>query len=373
MRSLRTRGSGDDGAALLFVVLILVTLIGFAAIALDTAALVQERRELQNGADAAAMAVAQRCAEAATCNVFGLKNTADGYANQNAGDGAAFVDDLCGTTPAPSLPACTDPPSGLPDGANYVQVTTRTGTSGAPSKVPFNFARVFPGTDGQGVSRTASVTWGSPKSMSTAPFVMSQCDWSTRSNNGTFFAPPPPYPPYPARSTYMETIFFHGDGTGNGDGDAEDCDRRNPSGQYVPGGFSFLATDSRSPCPRTITIDDWAPSGTGRSPSKRACEDYFRGLKNTVVAVPVFDDAQGNGNNASYHVIGFAAFYLVSYWFEGSMAEPADEFFGQFDFHPYGCDGHESCIRGYFLNNQIVSEGTVGGPPMGLIAIQYVQ
>ncbi|WP_418606589.1 pilus assembly protein TadG-related protein [Georgenia sp. SUBG003] len=44
------------------VALLMVPLIGFAAISVDVAASYAERQQLQNGADAAALAVAQECA-----------------------------------------------------------------------------------------------------------------------------------------------------------------------------------------------------------------------------------------------------------------------------------------------------------------------
>ena len=43
------------------VAIVVVLLFGFTALAFDIAALVQEKRELQNGADAAALAVAKDC------------------------------------------------------------------------------------------------------------------------------------------------------------------------------------------------------------------------------------------------------------------------------------------------------------------------
>src|SRR5688572_17162621 len=62
--AMQQRFGNEDGAVLVFVALILVVVIGFGAIAVDAGALYQEHRELQNAADAAALAVAQSCSEA---------------------------------------------------------------------------------------------------------------------------------------------------------------------------------------------------------------------------------------------------------------------------------------------------------------------
>ena len=97
----------------------MVALLGFAALAIDLSSLYQERRVLQNGADAAALAVAKDCADARGCNPTG-----NGNARQtrlptcNADDGKSNVDEVCGT--GPGLTACASPPL-VPAGTKYVE------------------------------------------------------------------------------------------------------------------------------------------------------------------------------------------------------------------------------------------------------------
>ena len=82
---------------LVWVALMLVVLLGIGALVIDVGALYAERRELQNGADAAALAVATDCAEG---NCDATKSaTADDVRRQNANDGAANVDEVCGVGP----------------------------------------------------------------------------------------------------------------------------------------------------------------------------------------------------------------------------------------------------------------------------------
>ena len=105
------RLSGDNGAVAVLVAILAVVLFGFAALVIDVGALYHERRQLQNGADAAAFAVAQACA-AGDCGDY--EADADSFADGNALDDAARIPDegVCGTVTA-GLPECTDAPEDL--------------------------------------------------------------------------------------------------------------------------------------------------------------------------------------------------------------------------------------------------------------------
>ena len=74
----------------------MVVLLGMGALVIDVGQLYAERRELQNGADAAALAVAQDCAGG---DCLDETTTADTYADDNAHDGEAGVDEVCGSGP----------------------------------------------------------------------------------------------------------------------------------------------------------------------------------------------------------------------------------------------------------------------------------
>ena len=51
----------DTGATIVFVAVILVALLAMSAFAIDFGRMWEERRQLQNGADAAAVAIAEDC------------------------------------------------------------------------------------------------------------------------------------------------------------------------------------------------------------------------------------------------------------------------------------------------------------------------
>ena len=65
MRSLTRHDDDERGAVLVWVALMLTVLIGVGALVIDAGALYTEKRQLQNGADAAALAVAADCANGA--------------------------------------------------------------------------------------------------------------------------------------------------------------------------------------------------------------------------------------------------------------------------------------------------------------------
>lgn len=94
--------SDDRGVSAVLVALLAVVLFGTAAIVIDLGIVYEERRQLQNGADAAALAIGWECVQegqpSTNCPEDGtlvLGSTADtyltGYASANARDGAAEV------------------------------------------------------------------------------------------------------------------------------------------------------------------------------------------------------------------------------------------------------------------------------------------
>lgn len=164
MRQLR---DNEDGAVLVFVAMILVVVIGFGSIAVDAGALYQEHRELQNGADAAVLALAQSCSqeEVITACAGGMGDPdalAEYYADPNA------EDDMSEATVDLSL-----------WGDNTVIVETSTVATGqGPGALSTKFARVF-GIETANPTARAKAKWGSPVfgSLGTLPLVISACEY----------------------------------------------------------------------------------------------------------------------------------------------------------------------------------------------------
>lgn len=337
---MRRMSFGDErGALAVMVAILLVAMLGFGALVVDVGALVQERRELQNGADAAAFAVAQDCAEG-SCGPYTA--TAEEYADFNAVDSASDVWEVCGN--GPGLPGCPDPPP-LPDGAlGYVRVSdsTREAASGS-DQISFTLARAM-GFDGATVQMSATVAWGSPSSATTTPLTISMCEFEEFTGaNG--FAEGPPYSGPP------QVAYFHNPTSGNGD---DPCTTE-AAGQDTPGGFGWL--DSGGDCQADSEADGTYSADTGNDvPNGCDPADWL----NTTVLIPVYDEVVDPGTNASYHVVGYAAFHLIGYKFPGNSA-------GDYS----ACSGGQSCITGYFVN-YVTSADDFGGPDMGAVAVTLI-
>jgi len=152
MRRLKAHGRPDEqGAILILVVLLTVTLVAMAALVVDVGALLDERRQLQNGADAGALAVAHSCGLGA-CN----PTLAQGLADANSRDNASLA-----TVTFPS--------------ANRVKVTTST-RNGVGTVLPYAFGQVLTGQKGRTLLATATAGWGPPASASALPLVISECE-----------------------------------------------------------------------------------------------------------------------------------------------------------------------------------------------------
>ena len=65
----------ERGAVSVIVALLMVPLLGFAAVAIDVAAMYAEQQQLQTGADAGALAIAQDCGRGACGATHGTAQT----------------------------------------------------------------------------------------------------------------------------------------------------------------------------------------------------------------------------------------------------------------------------------------------------------
>jgi Flp pilus assembly protein TadG len=63
VRRLGVSTDGERGGIAVIVAILMVVMLGFAALAIDVAKLYAERAQLQNGSDAAALMMAQKCAK----------------------------------------------------------------------------------------------------------------------------------------------------------------------------------------------------------------------------------------------------------------------------------------------------------------------
>lgn len=298
----------ERGAVAVLVALLMVVLLGFAAVAVDEGMLYAQKAQMQNGADAAALAIAQDCAKRGTALcVPAAAGTALQLAKANSNNGMADA-------PAPSFPS-----------AGTVVVTTAARDANG-SGVTLLFARIF-GVPRADVPASSTATWGSPSGLTSAlPVTFSECQFDL--------------------SGAVQLLPLHG---------TTSCVSDSPSGQIIPGGFGWLTPDNATVCGATVTIANPAVSSkNGDSmPNQQLCKPAFTALEGQTVLLPVFDSIDASGN---FHIKGFAAFQILGFNFPGqswnNTGTPA-------------CKGSCKGIIGKFVKFVSLANLPTGGPDLG--------
>ena len=342
----------EDGAVLVFTIFILTAVIAFGAIAVDAGALYQEHRELQNGADAAALAIAQSCSEGGDPSFCagGLADVdalAEEYADPNA------EDDLSEATVDLSL-----------HGDNTVIVETSTIEAGqTPGNLTMFFARVFGVETGTTTAR-AKAKWGSPVfgSLGTLPLVISACEYidavGVDGGGGDGHAPWDI-----ATNGAYDWLVFHGSAGTCAAQAGQDTD----GDGVLSGGFGWVDTTGSCSAilneipdgPDDGTESDYEGSAsTGTAPSQTDCPpDYVEdNLLGETVFIPVFTDLYDVGTNGTYVISYYAAYYIAGYNFGGQYKTGIS------------CPGgaNERCIAGWFTT-ATAGAGQIGnGPDTGV-------
>ena len=284
----------ERGAISVIVAILLVTLLGFAAIAVDVGVIYSERAQLQSGADASAIAIAQKCGVNVTDPLCSTTSTlAADLANQNALDGLSNVNDIQ-----------------LDKTARTVSVTTAAKQKGAPdNSVSLFFAGVL-GIPSKQVGAKASAQWGTP---SKGPVIL------------------------PLAIAYCKLNIPLGGTTG-----PEQVLEQSVNGcGGIPGGFGWIQTTSAK-CSITATAGAsnnsgiWFSSDTGASVPSTCSQTDFNQMNNQTVLLPLYDVATGTGSSGKYYVKGFAAFHVTGYQF-ASIGWTA------------GAKVANKTIRGYFV------------------------
>jgi len=284
---LSRRAQDERGATAVMFALLLVPMLGFAAIAVDVGSLYAEKARLQVAADAAAIAVAQDCSRG---NCGDMLATAQALITANDGEGTA------------AHPVLSSDP---------LSVTV----VGSTPKEHW-FAPVL-GHDSTAVSATATVGWGSPsRGTAVLPLTFSWCEFQQMTGGGV------------PSGQVVRTIYFTK--TSNTTG----C--TGPSNNIVPGGFAYLDTPSGK-CEAASARNERSYSKTGNSvPSDCSTADFSEWIGQTVL-LPLFEESGDTGNNAWYRVYGYAAFRLTGYHLGGQYSTASKP-----------CNGNERCVAGYF-------------------------
>lgn len=265
----RVTDDRERGAVAVLTAVFAVVMVAMAALVVDVGALHDERRQLQNGADAAALAVAHSCALGGACD----RDLAPGLAAGNARDEAAMVDSVD-----------VDPT------ARKVTVSTSTEGGDGGRILPFSFAQIITGSRGKTVHARATATWSALRRAPALPLAVSRCDLAT------------------FRTTKVDTVMLFA---------------KNPACEGstdAPGAFGWLDTGCPDdPARKPIEVGSRVAGDPGKSDDK----DCLDSSKGKDVLVPVYDGVTDNGRNTTFDIVGFAALHLTGWRFPGDASTPA--------------------------------------------------
>ncbi|WP_120523123.1 TadE/TadG family type IV pilus assembly protein [Arthrobacter celericrescens] len=317
----------ERGAAGVTVALLLMVLVGAGAMAVDVGQIYVERGELQNGADAGAMAAAQLCAEADGCTQLEAEAAAANLANGNARDNASTVQSVDLSV------------------ANQVTVVTSTlsGTTNAGflSKMFASALNAPPVT--VGAQATAGLTF--PGGGGAFPLAFSDECWDLSEAVDT---------------GELQKISWKPGTT---------C--TNPSGHTVPGGWGWLE-DPDNDCYAVTTTGNVVGSDPG-SDKPAQCATILQGWitaldsgETVEVTFPVFDSKSGTGSGAIFHIIGYATFSIVGWKFgNGSVYEYHNTTAALGNSNLACSAGNARCIIGQFVKYVTLEDAEGGGAGSG--------
>jgi hypothetical protein len=266
------RLNDERGMVAVTVAILVVVFMGMGALVLDVASMYQEKRELQNGADAAALAIAENCARTPLTCIASANTIAKSYADLNALDDESALD------------------GPVSFGTNQVTVKTSTLKPGGGTSILFSFAKVLsPEHDGQRVKAQATAKWGAADSARTLPITFSSCE----------FAAAMPY-------DHNVTLTIKS-------GHTNAC---SASKSDAPGAFGYLQPLSgEDPCAPLIKVYD---SRTDNGADWPPCN--LTPKLGTVVQLPIFDTVGGSGSSVTYRIVGIASFRLDGFKLSGSVS-----------------------------------------------------
>jgi hypothetical protein len=305
----------ERGATAVMVGMLMVGLVGFTGLAVDGGATYAKHKELQNGADAAALAAAQECADIEDDGEIQCPT----YATQ--------VEAVAGPYGEANVRKDTDTVAtsfGFPE-PGQVRATV-TGTR-------FHWFMPVVGISESELSADAIAEWGNPISgPAMLPFTVSQCTFEQSLHAGEGIV----------------EIFIP---KNRGVDDDRDCDYGE---DYPPGSFGWLADAAGRQV--QVAVDDWVDTNTGLN-DKPDCN--WQDFIDKVVFIPIFDEDLGQGASGEVHVTAFAALRVL-----GLYIQTGNEQYGE----PCGTSEdtkyeHKTCLRAEFIKYTSTADGYEVGNP----------
>lgn len=328
MRWLMQRNREERGATAVLVALLLVPLLVTLAFVGDAGLLHWEKAQLQNGADAAALAVAQDCAKRGTACTADAPGLATSIAGGNANDGSS-----------------TGTISALTVNANSGTVDVKA-SSPSGNGVGHPFASILEPQADTTLQATASAEWGTPISGTTGiALTIAECEFVD-------LPPQDATAPNPTRTW----LLINNGNTGE------------PCANGSPGGFGWLDGTN---CSSTISINATAGGEVGvqPNPNKNGCSASILSTKLCqTLLIPLYSSSTGSGANATFTISRFAAFSLTGVKTGGANSA---EYCGGSPLAPAPpSPGNSKGVQGYFVKYVELGEEFVLGPgPAGGLSI----
>jgi hypothetical protein len=266
-RSLTVERESERGATAVLTALLMTAMVAATGLAVDMGANYATSQELQNGADAAALAVAQEHAEAGC-----LEDTT-----------------LAGQMARGNVRTQIDPVNvdGVTCGTNSVQVDL--------SAVQEHWFMPVVGLDSSTLGASATVEWGSPSGgISMLPIAISACSYYEQVG-------------VDEEARLGDTVNLVLPAPSHGD---TDCSWH---ADYPAGGFGWL--DPTDGCGAYSEIGAWVGGDTGQDVPGPCTWSDFNSMLGETVLLPVFDEERGTGSGGEYHIQGYAAILFTGFHF----------------------------------------------------------
>ncbi|CAB4872605.1 MAG: hypothetical protein F2793_03880 [Actinobacteria bacterium] len=360
----RSGGQKDDRGAISILVALLLAagvLTGLLGLVIDGGRMYAERRVVQNGADAAALAVSQDCALKRTecASQAAARAAAATFANSNASDdGRTSIAEICGSAPLNTCPSLGSSPSWsncqTAVTGNYVRVRTQTESA----KGDGYFLPIFAGVLSNGVGDRVSVG------------ACSQVKWGPAASAGI---------KYPFLLPACTPLLDEGDKV------IEDFDPNNPDTSCtvdgvtynpVSKGFAFGSLpDQTKTCVGTQAISPTMTISVETSLTQLCGKDISQTLDEVISAgVPILlpvvgAHTQTGQGQYEFTVIGFKSFTLRGYRLKNNTGGAAPA--GGWNATVCGQGAKRSCIHGS-VGRGLVSGSAGGGSDFGVRAIQMI-
>ena len=370
------RRDEDRGTTAVLVGVSFLVLVGIAAFVLDIGNLFWERRSLQNGADAAALAVAQDCA-GGDCG--DPQVTAAEYASANNPRGAHI--------------RSIEPEDVSPEDGE-VTVTAETGDEDSDGSLATWFASVI-GTDETATSARATAVWEAAGLDGAAPVTASLCDYFDdeeidRDSLDDYAGDLPSADKYVDEGKEPETteqILLHDQSGGTDIEDFDECtaqpgfsedDDLDGDGSSIRAGFGWLEStdcevdteDFEGSADEYDLEEDselfWAESSGGVGDQAASC---IANLQYEAPSIPVFIDMRPDDDDSwpeEYLLYAPAAFYITDYRLPGSGEAGNGGGVGSADCE----DGSNSCIEGVWVQKSEPPSGDPGNQDLGVRSVR---